>query len=221
MFSDLISLIFPQNCMNCQRSLISEEEYLCLQCKIDLPLTYDNQNQDNDLYKKFAFESKIKSATSFLFFYRQGIAQKLLHGLKYQNKEGLGILMGKWFAESLTHLTVDIIIPVPLHKSKKRRRGYNQSDTLAAGVSEKLGVEFKTNVVKRIISTSSQTSKSRTQRWTDLENVYSIPDESVKGMRVLLIDDVITTGATIGMLASRMVEAEVSEIHIACIARGN
>lgn len=221
MLLDLISLIFPQNCISCQRSLISEEKYLCTPCKINLPITNDHQYHDNELFQKFAFLPKIVSASSYLHFYKGGVTQKLLHELKYRAKEELGVLIGRWYANNLSNIAtaLDMIICVPLHKSKQRKRGYNQSESFAVGLAETLGVEVNTSIIFREIPTTAQAKKSRIKRWMDLENVYSKAHSSVEGKRVLVVDDVITTGATIGMLCSRLIEAGVGAIHITSIAR--
>lgn len=220
MVRDFISLIFPQNCINCQQSLISEEKYLCTACKIDLPLTNDFKNETNELFVKFSFEPKVKTANAFLYFHQRGITQKLLHQLKYNRKKDLGVLLGVWFAPQLKSLDVDFIVPVPLHRSKLRKRTFNQSEQIALGLSEGLEAEVKQHLIKRNVATQTQTRKSKVQRWTNMENVYSQIKEDIAGSSVLVVDDVITTGATTGMLCQRLVEANVNQIHVACIARG-
>lgn len=220
MWSDFISLIFPQNCVNCQQSLISEEKYLCTVCKIDLPYTNDHVNHNNDLYRKFVFESKIKSASSLLYFHKGGVAQKLLYELKYKGKKDIGSMLGKWYAKDLNEITFDIIIPVPLHKSKLRSRGYNQSESIAEGIGDVTKKNVVRELIKRVVATSTQTKKTKVGRWKNLENVYSKVDTDLSNTSVLVVDDVITTGATVGMLCSRLVEAGADEIHIASIARG-
>ncbi len=220
MLNDFISLVYPRNCIHCQQSLISAENYLCTMCKIDLPVTNDHLNSTNVLYQKFAFEPKVTSATSFLYFQRRGIAQKLLHELKYNGKKELGVQLGKWFAPALSAVEVDMIIPVPLHRSKARKRTYNQSEQIAKGLAETLNLNIKTDLVTREVATQTQTKKSRADRWVNMENVYSCFTEDLEGQSVLVVDDVITTGATVGMLCARLVESNVGTIHIASLARG-
>lgn len=220
MLNDFYSLIFPKTCINCRRSLTSVENFICLGCKIDLPLTEDSQNPENVLYQKFAFERKVKSASAFLYFQRKGITQKLLHEIKYRGKNELAIQLGKWMSSSFSKMTFDLILPVPLHRSKKRMRTYNQSEQLASGISEELNIELRDDLIRRVIATETQTRKSKLKRWKNMENVYSSSTENLAGQSVLIVDDVITTGATVGMLCDRLVEANVSEIHIASLARG-
>ncbi|MFK7953356.1 MAG: ComF family protein [Ekhidna sp.] len=219
MWSDFISLIFPQNCVNCQQSLISEEKFLCTICKIDLPYTNDHINDDNELFRKFVFEQKVKSASAFMYFYKGGVAQKLLYELKYNGKKEIGSMIGEWYGKSLIDIPFDMIIPVPLHKSKLRKRGYNQSDSIAEGIGIVSDKQVKSDLVFRQIATTSQTRKSKIDRWKNIENVYSTVKEDLSNTSVLVVDDVITTGATVGMLCSRLSDAGVSEIHIATVAR--
>ena len=219
MIRDFISLIFPQNCINCSQSLISQEHFLCTRCKIDLPLTQDSRHFDNRLFQKFAFERKVQSAQAFLYFNKGGITQKLLHHLKYNGKKELGVKLGEWFAPELSHLSIDMIIPVPLHKSKQKRRGYNQSECIADGLSKVLNLPIEKSI-EREVFTETQTKKSKVKRWSNMENVYSIPQIDLSDLSVLVVDDVITTGATVGMLCDRLIEANVRDIHIAAIARG-
>ena len=220
MIKDFISLIFPQNCINCSQSLISEENFLCTTCKLDLPYTQDNLHSENHLFQKFAFEKKIQSAQAFLYFNKGGITQKLLHQLKYKGKKELGDKLGEWFAPELSHLSFDIIIPVPLHKSKQKRRGYNQSESIAIGISRELEIPVENSCIERRVFTQTQTRKSKVQRWSNMENVYESSKVDLSDLSVLVVDDVITTGATVGMLCDRLIEANVHNIHIATIARG-
>lgn len=220
MVKDLLSLIFPQNCVNCNTSLISKEHFLCTSCKIDLPVTDDHMISENDLFKKFAFQPKIKSARAFIYFLQGGMTQKLLHQLKYQGKKEIGFEIGKWFSPNIADLEVDYIIPVPLYYKKQRKRGFNQSEFFARGISEALQLDVRTDIVKRTKSTLTQTKQAKILRWTNLENVYSEASEQITNKKVLVVDDVITTGATIGMLCERLVEKNVASIHIASIARG-
>ncbi|WP_436514447.1 ComF family protein [Ekhidna sp. To15] len=172
------------------------------------------------LYQKFAFQPCIKSASSFLYFQRKGITQRILHELKYKGKKELGYLMGSWFAPSIKCENIDIVIPVPLHKSKLRQRTYNQSEEIAKGIAEKQGLNLRADLIKREVATETQTKKSKAHRWMNMENVYSTSLEDLSGLSVMIVDDVITTGATVGMLCERLVEANVEEIHIATLARG-
>lgn len=199
--------------------MTSAEQFLCTSCKLDLPYTNDHKHHTNDLFRKFVYEPKIKSAAAFLFYYRHGVAQKLLYALKYDGNRSLGVYLGQLMAEQVEGLALDVIVPVPLHRSKQRKRGYNQSEQLAIGISEGTEVRLDLSLVKREKATQTQTKKNKVQRWTSMENVYAPVKKSLAGCSVLLVDDVITTGATVGMLCQRLVEAEVEAIHLLCLAR--
>lgn len=220
MLNDFYSLFFPRTCLNCSKSLSSEELDLCLKCKISLPLTDDYRNDNNDLFKKFAFEPKIKSARAFMYFYKQGISQKILHHLKYQNKCSLGKLLGTWMATEYPRSTIDYVIPVPIHRKKLKKRGYNQSECLVDGFCETSTIPKAIDFISRESEAISQTTRNKVERWQNIQNVYSEASPEVAGKSILIVDDVITTGATVGMMAERLVEKEVKEIHILSLARG-
>lgn len=221
MLRDFVRLIYPSVCIHCSLSLNSAEKYLCTSCKIDLPITHDSFLEPNEMMNKFSFNQKVKGAASYLFFYQKGVAQKLLHKLKYQGQKEIGALLGKWFSGEVAHIgSLDFIIPVPLHTSRQRSRGYNQSAEIAKGIAEQLSISVREDLVIRKKSSSSQTSKTKVERWKNIENVYGNASEEVQGKKVLVIDDVITTGATLGMLCERLEEKGVSEIYVGAIARG-
>ncbi|MEM6828984.1 MAG: phosphoribosyltransferase family protein [Bacteroidota bacterium] len=150
-----------------------------------------------------------------------GIVQKLLYQLKYNGKKEIGNFLGKMYASHLKHLDhLDMIVPVPIHASRLRSRGYNQSKNFADGLSDVLAIEVRDDLVERITKTETQTNKSKIERWENVTNIYSEIKADIAGSSVLIVDDAITTGATISMLCERFVEAEVKEIHLASIARG-
>ncbi len=222
LLNDFMSLIYPRTCIHCHETLLHNENYLCTVCRLNLPVTDDHVNKENDLFKKFAFEPKIKSASSFLYLISEGVTQKLLYQLKYRGSKEIGEYLGRLYAKKLGDeiATIDLIVPVPIHNTKLRKRGYNQSTYLAKGLAEVLDIELKENLVQRIVKTTSQTKKSKVARWQNVMNIYSQVQDGVKGKNVLIVDDVITTGATVGMLCERFAEAGVNSIHLMCLARG-
>lgn len=219
MLEDFISLVFPRTCIGCNRGLLAAENFICTPCKIDIPLTFDLANPTNKLLQKFAYEPKIRSATSMMYFIKGGIAQKLLHAVKYNHREDLAIFLGTWLAQFLPSLKVDTIVPVPLHPTKKRIRTFNQSEAIAQGLSGSMGIPCSSTMVSRIINTKTQTKKGKADRWRNVENIYSQCQEDLSGLTLLVVDDVATTGATIGMLCERLVAAGAKELHIVTLAR--
>lgn len=221
MLSDFISLIYPATCINCKQTLISAENFICTSCKHEWPLTEDYLNAENELYQKFAYEPLIKSASAFLYFNEGGIAQKLIHELKYEGTPQIGNMLGREFASHVSnHFNPDIIIPVPIHRNKLRSRGYNQSSGLAFGMAEVFtGAVVREDLVQRIRNTETQTKKNKFSRWLNVENIYSDITEDLEGKEIFVVDDVVTTGATVGMLCNKLNKANVGTIHIFCIAR--
>lgn len=222
MLSDFLSLIYPATCLKCNQTLISAENFICTSCKVDLPVTNDHFNPENELFQKFAYEPLVKSASAYLYYNEEGVAQKLIHALKYEGKNQVGNLLGEMYGKSIADLfRPDIIIPIPIHTKKLRRRGYNQSLGIAEGFAEHFEkAEVREDLISRVKYTETQTRKNKLSRWLNVENIYSVIKEDLTGKVVVVVDDVVTTGATIGMLCSKLKEANVSSIHIICAARG-
>ncbi len=221
MLSEFLSLIYPATCLNCNETLISAENFICTSCKMDLPETMDHLNPENELFQKFAYNPLVKSAAAFLYFNEGGIAQKLIHNLKYEGAHEIGDLLGAEYGRTLsTFLNPDIIVPVPIHKKKLSKRGYNQSLGFANGLASCFEEsEVRDDLIYRIKNTATQTRKNKLSRWQNVDNIYSEVKEDLEGKVVAIVDDVITTGATVGMLCDKLVEANASAIHILCIAR--
>lgn len=162
--------------------------------------TNSHKFEDNFIEAKFYGRVELLFAWSYLYFHQDGIAQKLLHYLKYKNTPDVGIELGKRYAYEiksvLENYHLDMIIPVPLHFKRLKKRGYNQSEKFAQGISLVTGIPV-INGLKRTKATSTQTAKNRVERWSNVDNIFKIDKEEIKGKRVLLVDDVITTGATI------------------------
>ena len=222
--SDFVSLIFPRVCVHCSRALTRKEEFLCLECELGLPKRSGWANKEQ-LLKKFAFQPKVTGAYAYLEFIKEGVVQKLIHQLKYQGKKELGIWLGRKYGTELKPIinssSIDVIIPSPLHRNRIRQRGYNQSEQIAIGLSESLDTPIDSKAVTRVQETTSQTRKSRVKRWENMEKVFEVRNtEAVEGKNVLLIDDVITSGATIGMLCDEIAQKNPNTITIAALAAG-
>lgn len=220
---DFISLIFPKVCIHCGIALVFQEEHICTSCRLSLPKTDFHLFCDNLLKQKFVFEQKVQTVSAYLYFNKGGIAQSLIHELKYKGNKEIGEDLGKWYGHDLKHAEwpLDVIIPVPLHRSKERKRGYNQSYHFALGLSEALAVPVEKEAVQRIRTTLSQTHKTKVERWLNIGSVYEVTNQkAIAGKNVLVVDDVLTTGATIGELIGVLVSSGVSGIYIATIAAG-
>lgn len=224
-WKDFLSLLYPDLCYNCDLALVEGEEKICLRCYRDFPLTNYHLSVPNPLVQIAAGNEKVKGAFCYMKFNKHGIAQKLLHQLKYKGNFMIGILLGEWFGKhiekELATLELDGVIPVPLHKTKKRKRGYNQSDVIAKGIQNVTGLNLMTDVLIRTRNVNTQTKKGKVERWQNVDSLYQVRDKKLlEGKKVLLIDDVITTGATISMAAEILAETGVAEIYFGCIASG-
>lgn len=222
-WKDFVETIYPAICKGCGTLLLKDEEVLCLTCDYDLPRTNYHLEVDNDLIAKFTGRLSLRSAAAMLHFSLHGKVQKLLHALKYKNRPHVAVAIGKLYAKEIKGSAVvediDFIVPVPLHPKKYKSRGYNQSTQFAAGLSEVLDIPVITNALIRVKEASSQTGKNRFIRFSAVENCFAAGD--VKGLEnknILLVDDVITTGATIESCAKILQGIEGVEISILAIA---
>ncbi len=220
--TDFLNLFFPNLCQACGKSLIKDESVLCLTCLYKLPKTNFETHEDNPISRIFWGRANIHASTSFLFFNKGGNVQKLIHELKYKgNKETgryLGELMGKDLKRSSLFTGIDLIIPVPLHKKKLHKRGFNQSDIIAEGISEAMHVPVNTDTFNRIEHTETQTKKARYTRWENVKGKFGVIDPaSMEGKHLLLVDDVLTTGATIESCAQTLLEIPDTIISVATL----
>jgi len=220
---DFIALFYPRVCVACHASLIKGEEVLCTSCLVELPKTAYHRHSDNPVRNRLAGRLPLAFASAFLKFRKGGLVQSLLHELKYNNRPEIGIRMGHLYGvelmESGLGADFDVIVPVPLHASRMRRRGYNQSAKFAEGLSEALNIAWEESISQRISATTTQTRKGRSDRWNNVKDAFSVADiEKISGKRILLVDDVITTGATLEACGSHLIESGCASLSIACIA---
>jgi len=224
-FQDFIFLLFPEYCYACSESLVKGENIICTNCRLKLPYTnlHQLEKSDNVLLHRFFGKVPVKQALAYLYFRRSGRVQHLLHALKYKGVQEIGDLLGNWYGRQLHeinfHTQIDLILPVPLHRLKKQKRGYNQADSFARGLSSALDVPWHDQVLIRQKNTSSQTNKSRPERWANVAEVFRVvKPELVTGKRILIVDDVLTTGATLEACALKVLEAGAEAVSIATIA---
>ena len=217
-------LLYPKLCGGCGNHLYENEEVVCVYCRASLPLSGECDFENNASEKLFWGKVPITAAASFLFFQKKSSTQHLLHQLKYQQKENIGEWLGEQFAYSLQSkgrfAAVEIIIPVPLHPSRIKFRGYNQCDAIARGMASVLQIPIVNGVLTRSVATQSQTKKNRFQRFENMESVFSISEKANRlPNHVLLLDDVLTTGATLVSAAQVLQQAGVQHIYIGAIAK--
>ncbi len=220
---DFISLFYPNFCLGCSQGLVKGEDILCTHCLVELPKTRYHEWGDNPIKNRLAVRLPIVHAWAYLKFRKTGLVQHLLHQLKYNNQPEVGLKLGKAYAYDLKKAgfenSFDLIIPVPLHPSRRRMRGYNQSAKFAEGLSAELNIPFDDDISLRTISTATQTKKTKLQRWENVESVFALHhSDKIMGKRILLVDDVITTGATIEACGNHLLKNGCAELSVACIA---
>jgi ComF family protein len=223
LLEDFISLLFPSYCLACYDALLKGEEIVCTSCMLEMPQTQSHLDPENALKQRLGIRIPLSYAFAIFRFSKSSRVQELLHALKYKQQPEVGIALGKMYGEKLIQAGLqnawDIIVPIPLHPSRFRKRGYNQSEKFAEGLSEKLKIPVITNAVKRNYRTETQTRKSKKQRWENVKTVFELSHaQYLSGRKVLLVDDVITTGATIEACGTVLMEGGCRELSIACIA---
>ncbi|MCR5888118.1 ComF family protein [Hymenobacter sp. J193] len=224
--ADFVSLLFPQLCLGCSDLLARGEDHICTSCRAQLPFTDYHllPEAENPLARRFWGKVPVQHALSYLRFLRRGRVQHLLHQLKYRNQPEIGRVLGCWYGAELarhgllTH-DVNLIAPVPLHPRKLAKRGYNQTDSFAQGLADTLQLPWQAEALRRIEHTVSQTRKNRVQRWENVAEVFAVANPAeVAGKHVLVVDDVLTTGATLEACALVLLAAGARAVSIATIA---
>ncbi len=222
-FSSLAGLFFPERCAVCGNVLQRQEEVLCTACYYKLPVTRFHLSPENPVYDIFKGRMPLVSATSFLFFSKGGETQRLVHQLKYKGKKEVGLYLGRLLGNQLNDAPAfrraDYIVPVPLHPQKEHVRGYNQSLLIAEGMAGRLPAKVVGDVLYRRVHSATQTRKSRYERWENVKDIFEVrKGERLAGKRVILVDDVITTGATLEACGKMLLQIPGLTLCIASLA---
>ncbi len=223
MFNDLLNLFFPLICQACRSQLSDNENQICTTCRHELPLTNFHFDDTEAVKKIFYGRIKLENATALLHFSKQGIVQELLHNLKYKEQEAIGGLFGNWIGHELKDIKdyalIDVVVPVPLHKYKLKKRGYNQVDKFGKAIAKCLDADYNTNVLIKNRNTATQVFKDRLTRFDDDNTKFAVQNENqLKGKHILLVDDIITTGATIELCANLLKEIDGTKISVVSMA---
>jgi len=226
--NEINNILLPRVCFGCNTQLFREEHILCAVCRHDVPLTDHNYLEENEVGRIFYGRIPIKKAASFVFFSKNGLVKNLLHWLKYKNQEQIGSFFGDWCGALLKedeHLkNIDVVVPVPLHPKKQKKRGYNQVAQFAHKIAENIGAEYCDDWLIKVKNIKTQTKKGRQWRWESSKDAFKLNTSNGRTFKhVLLVDDVITTGATIESCPQTLLqqkEVEVSVLSTAMVPEG-
>jgi ComF family protein len=223
LWDDFISLLFPRLCYGCGNHLLRNENIICTECYVVIPRTNYHLESENQVAQLFWGRCVIEKAAAFSFFNKGSRIRNLIHNMKYKGIKEIGYELGRIYGLSLKSsgftADIDLIIPVPLHPSKKRIRGFNQSDSISSGIADATGLPVDTSCLARTKVSSTQTRRSRYERWTNVEGIFKVIDpEKLRDSHILLVDDVITTGSTIESCANELLKVDGVKVSVAALA---
>lgn len=223
MFESIVNLFFPKTCLGCGFLLRSNENVICTICRHNIPITNHHLNPENEAIKKFYGRIPVIHASALFYFQKKGIVQELIHNLKYRGHEEIGTVIGNWYMEDLKNITelktVNQIIPVPLHRKKFRERGYNQVTSFGKALAAGLNLEYNDSLLIRSVYSKTQSKKNLLGRIEGMETLFNVTfTEKDHNKHFLIIDDVITTGATLEACSSALLKIPGAKISIICMA---
>ncbi len=221
--NSFLQLFYPNLCLACGNELPHGKEIICISCQYYLPKTNFHKDKENPFTERFWGRVNIESAAALYFFSKGGRTQELIHNLKYLGKKEIGVKLGEVYGsilkESPHFKSVDCILPVPLHPKKERMRGFNQSTVFAQGLSKTMEIPFYNNVLVRTVHTKTQTKKSRLDRVANVGEKFQLKNSNkVIGKHVMIVDDVVTTGATLESCAVNLEGLEGTKVSLVTIA---
>lgn len=220
-FADLFQLLFPRNCNACGTALFYGEKTICTKCLYDLPFTDFHLYPENPAARLFWGRIPIHQVIALLHFKKGTRVQQLIHQLKYKGQTDIGLLLGNMIGERMlsSNQKPDLIIPVPLHPKKERSRGYNQSQCIAEGIAHILQIPISTELLIRKINTNTQTKKNRYNRFENIKAAFEINQpHDLKNTHILLVDDILTTGATFEACGKLLLDNGLNKLSIATLA---
>lgn len=223
MLKYLINLLFPKLCLGCNSLLLHNEKTICTECNHNLPLTNHHVLESNDTTKKFYGIIPIEFSAAMLYFHQKGIVQNLIHNLKYKGHQEIGILLGKLYSKDLKSSpyvkNISVIIPVPLHKKRLEERGYNQVTTFCETLSDELNIPCNSSLLYRSRYSKTQTKKDKEHRKEVTNALFDVNfTEHDHNKHFLLVDDVMTSGATLEACAKALLKIPNSKVSIVTIA---
>lgn len=222
-WNNVLNLFFPNLCLLCGTPLAEGEQHVCLHCWIQLPFTRYTIKEDAPPIRLFYGKYPIVKATAYLRFTKNNNTRKLIHCLKYKDNKELAYFLGRQAALELKKSglfdDVNLLIPIPLHPRRQRKRGYNQAEWIALGIASVFHIAVETTIVQRHLFTETQTRRSIFKRWSNVQDIYRVTrPTTLTGKHVLIIDDVLTTGATTGACAQVLYDASGAQISVFCLS---
>lgn len=222
MLGILLNTLFPKTCTACAKSLTLKEHVLCVKCRHQLPLACYHKTGATTMFDFFYGRVPLENATALVEFQKKGITQTILHNLKYRGQENISGFFGKWLgaelAETTAYQNIDIVIPVPLHRFRKQKRGYNQVTGFGTEIAKALNREYREDILLKKTRTRSQVFKTRYKR-SEQRTVFQLENISeIENKHILVVDDILTTGATLENCATHLLKAKGVKISFAVIA---
>jgi|SRR5450756_1555373 ComF family protein len=222
-WDDFISLLFPRLCYACGNHLLRNENLICTECFVVIPRTNYHYKEDNPVAQLFWGRCVIEKAAAFSYYNKGSRIGNLIHNLKYKGIREIGHELGRIYGLTLKASgftkDIDLIIPVPLHPTKERIRGFNQSETISMGIAAATLLPVDVKTLARIMASPTQTKRSRYERWTNVEGIFKVTDsQTIIGKHVLLVDDVITTGSTIESCTNELLKIEGVKVSVVALA---
>ncbi len=217
----LLHLLFPHICSGCGTDILSRESHLCMRCMSRLPLTDFEKHRDNPVEKLFWGRLPLQSASAQFYFTKESLVQHLVHQFKYKRNQELGLQLGRIMGKQLqlsVRFHAEALVPLPLFPAKEKRRGYNQAKVLCDGISQVTGIPVLNKVITRPQHTETQTRKGRIERWKNVEGKFILLQPgAIQHKYILLVDDVITTGATLEACGAELLNAEGVRLSVAAL----
>lgn len=219
--NSFLHLLFPHVCDGCGNDLLSENSSLCMRCIESMPETNFEMHAGNPVEKLFWGRIDLQAATSQFYFTKESLMQHLMHQFKYKGNGELGLQLGRMMGEQLKksgRFNAEALVPLPLFPAKEKRRGYNQATILCEGIKQSMNIPVLANIIARPSHTETQTNKGRIERWKNMEGKFVLQDpESISNKHILLVDDVVTTGATLESCGAELLKGGNVTLSVATL----